>query len=131
MVLGWSSLAWALFSADQTGSALDLDARRQTPPCELLEDTGLAGSTPSDHLRRLLGDGLLVRGRPRFTYRLPRGLAQAARMGKALDIVGIAFQGLRCICRYEKGGFCKESESRIRLKTAPKSSKRNKDHFFR
>ncbi len=36
-------------------------------------------------------------------------------------IVSLTFQGLKHLCRYEKGGYCKKTERKCEAKTVPKS----------
>ena len=85
----------------------------------LLNEVGFSHNTRQQHLERLTARGLVVRekvaangfGRPKFAYHVP---SRTTKQVKALDdpqleLVAIAFSRLRHVCRFEKGGYCKET----------------------
>jgi predicted ArsR family transcriptional regulator len=86
----------------------------------MLNEVGFSHNTLQQHLERLTAKGLVVRekvvangfGRPRYTYHVP---SQATKQINAtledpqVELVSIAFSRLRHVCRFEKGGYCKET----------------------
>jgi predicted ArsR family transcriptional regulator len=87
---------------------------------KLLEEVGFSHNTLQQHLERLTARGFVVRekvaadgfGRPRFAYHvLSRTTKQvnAALEDPHVELVAIAFSRLRHVCRFEKGGYCKEA----------------------
>jgi predicted ArsR family transcriptional regulator len=86
----------------------------------LLDEVGFSHNTLQQHLERLTAKGLVVRekvvangfGRPRFAYHVPSRTARqvdAALEDPRVELVAIAFSRLRHVCRFEKGGYCKET----------------------
>jgi predicted ArsR family transcriptional regulator len=81
---------------------------------DLVRDTGFARSTVVIHLERLGTEGLLFkekklsegRGRPRFLYRFA---GTPTTKAASPSIVALEFSKLKKACRYEKGGYCKET----------------------
>jgi len=78
----------------------------------LVDASGFARQTVHNHLKHLTASGLVLReavkygrGRPEILYRVSR---QALRMPEGAVMVSLAFQRLRRVCRFEKGGWCKE-----------------------
>jgi predicted ArsR family transcriptional regulator len=87
----------------------------------LLGEVGFSHNTLQQHLMRLMAQGLIVReevaensfGRPKFTYHVPsRTTKQAtvALQNPNVELVALPFSRLRHVCRFEKGGYCKETE---------------------
>jgi predicted ArsR family transcriptional regulator len=87
----------------------------------LLNEVGFSHNTLQQHLERLTAKGLVVRekvaangfGRPRFAYHVPSRTAKqvnAALEDPQVELVAIAFSRLRHVCRFEKGGYCKETK---------------------
>ena len=86
----------------------------------LLDEIGFSHNTLQKHLEHLVAKGLVARkkdagnfGRPRFIYNIPvRTIKQvnAALDDPRVELVTIAFSRLRHVCRFEKGGFCKETK---------------------
>jgi predicted ArsR family transcriptional regulator len=84
----------------------------------MLSEAGFSHNTLRQHLDRLVDQGLVERlkvprrgpGRPLFDYRLSRGAEKAVSTlsNPSLGLVAVSFEGLRRVCRREKGGFCKE-----------------------
>jgi len=87
---------------------------------QILSEAGFSHNTLRQHLDKLVDQGLLERlkvprkgpGRPLFDYRLSRGVEKAvtALFNPSLGLVAVSFEGLRRVCRREKGGFCKENK---------------------
>jgi len=86
----------------------------------LLGEVGFSHNTLQQHLERLMVQGLVVRekatatsfGRPKFAYHVPLRASKqvtAALEDPALEQVVIPFSRLRHVCRFEKGGYCKET----------------------
>ena len=86
----------------------------------LLNEVGFSHNTLQQHLERLTAKGLVVRekvvancfGRPRFTYHVPSRAAKQINVAledPQVELVAIAFSRLRHVCRFEKGGYCKET----------------------
>jgi hypothetical protein len=87
----------------------------------LLNEVGFSHNTLQQHLERLTSKGLVVRekaaandlGRPKFAYNVPSRTAKqvsAALEDPRIELVAIAFSRLRHVCRFEKGGYCKETK---------------------
>jgi hypothetical protein len=71
-------------------------------------------------------------GRPKFAYHMPfRTTKQVsfALQDPHVELVALPFSRLRHVCRFEKGGYCKETKRTVRLKFAPKSENKNYNHF--
>ena len=86
----------------------------------LLNEVGFSHNTLQQHLERLTAKGLVVRekvaangfGRPKFAYHVPfrtKKQVNAALGDPQVELVAIAFSRLRHVCRFEKGGYCKET----------------------
>ena len=86
----------------------------------LLSEVSFSHNTLQQHLERLTAKGLVVReklaatgfGRPKFAYHVP--LRTSKQVASALEdpkmeLVAIHFSRLRHVCRFEKGGYCKET----------------------
>jgi predicted ArsR family transcriptional regulator len=87
----------------------------------LLGEVGFTHNTLQQHLQRLAARGLVVKekmasnnlGRPRFTYRIPSTVAKqvtTALQNPHDALVTLQFSRLRHLCRFEKGGHCKETK---------------------
>ena len=85
---------------------------------KLLGEAGFSHNTLKLHLRRLTAQSLVVKkktlsngwGRPKYAYFLsPRARQQvsAALSDPSITIVALPFSRLRHLCRFEKGGYCK------------------------
>jgi DNA-binding Lrp family transcriptional regulator len=86
----------------------------------LLSEVSFSHNTLQQHLERLTAKGLVVReklaatgfGRPKFAYHVPLRTSKqvtAALEDPAMELVAIPFSRLRHVCRFEKGGYCKET----------------------
>lgn len=87
----------------------------------LLDEVDFSHNTLQQHLKRLTAKGLIVRektagngfGRPKFIYSIPSKTTKqinAALKDMHVELVAIAFSRLRHVCRFEKGGRCKETK---------------------
>ena len=86
----------------------------------LLGEVGFTHNTLQQHLECLMVQGLIVRekvvansfGRPKFAYHAPfRTTKQVsfALQDPHVELVALPFSRLRHVCRFEKGGHCKET----------------------
>ena len=87
----------------------------------LLGEVGFSHNTLRQHLERLAAQGFIVKekvasnslGRPRFAYHVPfRAIKQvtASLQNPYVELVALSFSRLRHVCRFEKGGYCKETK---------------------
>jgi predicted ArsR family transcriptional regulator len=87
------------------------------------------------HLDQLVTKGLVVKektasnnlGRPKFTYRVPLSAAGQvttdALQNPYETLVTLQFSRLRHICRFEKGGHCKETRKNCVPQNCPQTRK--------
>jgi len=86
---------------------------------QMLSEVGFSHNTLRRHLDELVNQGLVERlktprngpGRPLLAYRLSGGVSEravSALSNPSLGLVAVTFDGLRRVCKREKGGFCKE-----------------------
>ena len=86
----------------------------------LLGEVGFSHNTLQQHLNRLTAKDLVHReksasnsfGRPKFAYYIPYRTAKqvnTALEDPQVELVTIGFSHLRHVCRFEKGGYCKET----------------------
>jgi predicted ArsR family transcriptional regulator len=85
---------------------------------EILSKAGFSHNTLRQHLDQLIVKGLVERrkepkegpGRPSYRYSLSgdAGGGISAHLRPDLGLVVLSFDGLRRLCRHEKGGYCKE-----------------------
>jgi len=95
----------------------------------LLSEVGFSYNTLRLHLTRLEDQGLIEkqkrpregRGRPTFTYGLPRSVrrASSALVDPHTDLVVLSFERLQRLCRHEKGRFCKEVRGSCEPRNCP------------
>jgi len=93
----------------------------------LIDTSGFARQTVHNHLKHLTGSGLVSRevekygrGRPEILYRLS---GQAFRMREGAVMVSLTFQKLKHVCRFEKGGWCKEAKGKCAPENCPLTPK--------
>jgi len=97
---------------------------------QLLEDVGFSHNTLRMHLASLERQGFTVkekkpiksRGRPVFIYSLPTEIRHTVTLTiiePQTTIVSLTFQGLKHLCRYEKGGYCKKTKRRCEAQNCP------------
>jgi predicted ArsR family transcriptional regulator len=101
---------------------------------QLLDEVGFSHNTLKLHIKRLLTEGLLARektypeglGRPKFAYSISPNLKKqvsAALQDSSITIVTLPFTRLRHLCRFEKGGYCKEVRKDCNSQNCPQLSK--------
>jgi len=87
----------------------------------LLGEVSFSHNTLQQHLERLMAQGLIVRekvaensfGRPKFAYHVPSRTTKqvtVALQNPNVELVALPFSRLRHVCRFEKGGYCKETK---------------------
>jgi len=88
------------------------------------------GGTQSGDLDQLIAKGLVVKektlpdglGRPKFAYFIPPSVRRqvcAALSDPSIEIVHLPFSRLKHLCRFEKGGYCKEARKNCNSETCP------------
>jgi predicted ArsR family transcriptional regulator len=100
----------------------------------LLGEVGFSHNTLQQHLDRLIARGLVVKEkmasnslrRPKFNYRVPS--AATKQVIVALEnpyeaFVTLRFTRLRHVCRFEKGGHCKETRKNCEPQNCPQTRK--------
>jgi predicted ArsR family transcriptional regulator len=101
---------------------------------QLLGEVDFSRNTMKLHLKRLVTQGLVVKektpsngkGRPKYAYSVPPRLRQqvsAALSDQSITIVSLAFSRLRHICRFEKGGYCKQARKNCSPENCPQVPK--------
>ncbi len=100
----------------------------------ILAQVGFSHNTLQHHLERLTAKGLVIRqktsangfGRPKFTYHIPsltkRQVTRAVE-DPTVELFAIAFKQLRHVCRFEKGGYCKETRKNCMPQICPQIKK--------
>jgi predicted ArsR family transcriptional regulator len=107
---------------------------------QLLREVGFSHNTLRLRLTSLKRQGLIVEtkkhkessGRPGFMYSLPPDVKHRVALTLTdpyTTIVSLTFQKLRHLCRFEKGGYCKNMRSRCEAQNCPQTIKANKNHF--
>jgi len=92
---------------------------------QLMEETGFSRATIFNHLPHLGGavSKELVtakrRGRPGLLYKLAKVRLNLEAQSKPPGIVSITFPKLKHVCRFEKGGFCKQLKKPCTPQTCP------------
>jgi len=97
---------------------------------QLLSEVGFSHNTLKLHLASLERHGFIVkakkpmkrRGRPSFIYALPpeiRNKVSLTLTEPQTTIVSLTFQGLRHLCRFEKGGYCKKTKRNCEAQNCP------------
>ena len=100
----------------------------------ILDEVSFSHNTLQQHLKRLVEKALVLKerdpasgfGRPRFIYHvLPRAAKQvvAALEDPGVDLVTMPFSRLRPVCRFEKGGHCKEKKTSFSPQNCPQIRK--------
>jgi hypothetical protein len=101
---------------------------------QLLDGTGFSHNTLRLHLENLANQGLLVKekkpatglGRPKFAYVIPQRVRQqvsAALSDPFIEIVSLPFSRLKHLCRFEKGGYCKQAKKGCEAQNCPQTKK--------
>jgi len=100
----------------------------------LLGEVGFSHNTLQHHLDRLVARGLVVKekmasnslGRPKFAYHVPPTATKqvtAALQNPYETLVTLQFTRLRHLCRFEKGGYCKEAKKSCAPQNCPQTRK--------
>jgi len=98
---------------------------------EILTRVDFTHNTLRQHIDQLLDRGLVERhkqpqngpGRPVYVYSIPKNLLGrplSAILNPRTGLVVLSFDGLRCLCRHEKGGYCKEIRGGCDARGCPK-----------
>jgi len=101
---------------------------------EILGQVGFSHNTLQRHLSGLIVEGLVLRekatlnsfGRPKFAYRVqPKTTKQvtATLEDPLAELVTINFSRLKHACRFEKGGYCKETRKNCTPQICPQIRK--------
>ena len=100
----------------------------------LLSEVRFSHNTLQQHLERLVAQCLVVReksttssfGRPKFAYHAPSKTAKqitVALQDPNVELVALPFSRLRHVCRFEKGGYCKETRKNCGPQNCPQTKK--------
>ena len=100
----------------------------------LMAEVGFSHNTLQQHLGQLVTRGLVAKeklassslGRPKFVYRVPSTATKqvtAALQNPYEAFVTLQFSRLRHVCRFEKGGYCKEARKRCEPQICPQIRK--------
>jgi len=100
----------------------------------LLGEVDFSHNTLLHHLERLAGQGFVVKekaasnsfGRPRFAYHVPsRTVKQVTHVleDSRVELVALPFSRLRHVCRFEKGGHCKQTKKNCSPQNCPRIRK--------
>ena len=100
----------------------------------LLSQVGFSHNTLQQHLGQLMAQGFVLReketangfGRPKFAYHIPSKTTKqviAALKDPHVELVAIPFSRIRHICRFEKGGYCKETKRGCKPQICPQIRK--------
>jgi predicted ArsR family transcriptional regulator len=114
-----------------------LDALKDGKPrsfTTLLGEVDFSHNTLQQHLDRLVTRGLITRekmvsnslGRPKFAYHVPSTATKqvtAALQNPHEALVTLQFSRLRHLCRFEKGGYCKEARKSCGPQNCPQIRK--------
>jgi len=101
---------------------------------QLLDETGFSHNTLRLHLENLAKQGLVVKekrpttglGRPKLAYLIPPRVRQkvsAALSDPLIEIVSLSFSRLKHLCRFEKGGYCKQARKGCEAQNCPQIKK--------
>jgi len=101
---------------------------------QLLGEVGFSRNTLKLHIKRLTAQSLVLkektlsngRGRPKYAYFLsPRVKQQvfAALLDPSITIITLPFSRLRHLCRFEKGGYCKQVRKNCNAENCPQIPK--------
>ena len=100
---------------------------------QLLEEVGFSHNTLRLHLNTLVEKGRITRetmpaagpGRPKFIYSKPsRPRRQASSpLSDPAEVVTLTFKGLKRLCRFQRGGRCRELKDRCEAQKCPKIRK--------
>jgi len=88
----------------------------------LQSQVGFSHNTLQQHLAQLVEEGLVLRekdpakgfGRPKYVYHVPcKAVKQVsvALEDAGVELVTMPFSRVKHVCRFEKGGWCKEKKA--------------------
>jgi predicted transcriptional regulator len=97
---------------------------------QLLQEVGFSHNTLRLHIAKLKRQGMIVQtektgnspGRPVLIYSLPPEIKQRVALTLTdpyTTIVSLNFQKLKHLCRFEKGGYCKETRRNCGAQNCP------------
>jgi len=100
----------------------------------LLGEVGFSHNTLQHHLDHLVARGIVVKekmasnglGRPKFAYHVPSRTTKqvtVALQDPHVELVALPFSRLRHVCRFEKGGYCKETKKNCAPQICPQIRK--------
>ena len=100
---------------------------------QLLQESGFSHNTLRLHIAKLKSQGMVIQtektkkapGRPILTYSLPPELKQEFTLATTHPpqaVFTLTFQELKHLCRFEKGGYCKETKRKCKAKNCPKTA---------
>jgi len=101
---------------------------------QLLGEVGFSHNTMKLHLKSLLAESVLVRekvaseglGRPKYVYSLSPKVKKhvsAALADSSIELVHLPFSRLKHLCKFEKGGFLKETRTGCSPRNCPQIPK--------
>jgi len=101
---------------------------------ELQNQVGFSHNTLQQHLTRLVKKGLVLKekdpakgfGRPKYIYRVPLKTAKQVSVAledSGVELVTMPFSRVKHICRFEKGGWCKEKKASCSPQICPQIRK--------
>ena len=101
---------------------------------EIQSQVGFSHNTLQQHLKQLVEKNLVQRekdpakgfGRPGYVYHVPSKTAKqvtAALEDPSVELVTIPFSRVKHVCRFEKGGWCKEKKASCSPQICPQIRK--------
>jgi DNA-binding Lrp family transcriptional regulator len=102
---------------------------------QLLDEVGFSRNTLKLHLKRLTTQSLVMkekklsngRGRPKYSYYVSlraRRQVSATLSDLSITIVTLPFSRLKHLCRFEKGGYCKQVRNKCDPGNCPQIPRR-------
>jgi predicted transcriptional regulator len=93
---------------------------------QLLRDADFSHNTLRTHLASLERQGFIIKekkpikrqGRPVFVYRARHKIALTIKEPQT-TIVSLTFQGLKHLCKFEKGEYCKKVKRKCEAQNCP------------
>ena len=101
---------------------------------EIQSQVTFSHNTLQQHLTRLVQKGLVIKekhpekglGRPKYAYCVPSKTTKqvaGALEDPSVELVAMPFSRVRHICRFEKGGWCKEKKAQCSSQICPQIRK--------
>jgi predicted ArsR family transcriptional regulator len=102
---------------------------------QFLDEVGFSHNTLRLYLERLAAQSFVVKektlsnglGRPKFAYHIPPKVRQqvsASLLDPSIETVALSFSRLKHLCRFGKGGYCKEIKKRCEAQNCPQIPKK-------